>query len=943
MGRKLAQQLTVLALLSGAAAPAFAQGGGASTTGTIQGRVTDAQGAVLPGVTVTASSPAMIGTQTQTTNENGLYRFPAVPPGVYTLTFELAGFNSLRREGIQVTLGFTANVNVELQLATIEETVTVTGESPVIDTAATRVQQNFRLEQLESLPNARDMWSLLAVTPGVVMSRIDVAGNRAGTQTGYTAYGFGGQVRVLVEGINTTEGTGGAGFYFDYGSFEEVFLGTAGQGAEMPHPGVQSQFLGKSGGNTFSGEYYLDWYNNGLQASNIPEDLIARGIRRGSNEIQSYYDTNVNAGGPIKRDRIWWHFSYRDQRNQVQQPNFLFDKTFDTRLWNPSGKVTWQLNQNNKFIGYYQWGQKIQPNRLPFSTAVYRDEGPTLRQDSGSWVWKGEWNGTLSDRLYVEARFGDFGYYFPLLANTDEQYFWRDTGTLDIVGGERRWQLDRDRLQLTGAATYFLDTGWASHTFKMGAEMLLEKSWEGFEQRVGGNIQHIYANGRSSQVIFGFPTAKKVGGLGLRDGLLNQDNLDHVNAFVSDSMVKGRLTLNLGVRFDRYRPWIPEQQQLAATVGPYTIPAVTFPETTFFYWNSVVPRVGVVYDLSGSGRSVLKLNYGLFRWNPGSGLADSANPNQASKTVTYAWNDVNGDRRWQPGEEGALLSTALAGTITVDPAIKQPYTHEVDVFFEQQLTSTMGARVGFVYKYSDDLWQTYRPNRPIAAYSVPFPFTDIGPDGLSNTADDRVITLYGLPSAQAASFPLDNVIMNVPAFSRYRTIEAQVVRRSAGRWSAQMGGSFTWLHDFPEGYPNNPNEPFDEKRTRWDFKASGSYEAPWGIRLSPVLRHQAGPNFARLISVPASAASAFGLIYSGTIYAERANARRQDHIWLVDIRAEKTVRFNDRTRLRLFFDLFNITNSHAAETISQTTGTGFLRPSAILAPRTARLGFRFQW
>jgi hypothetical protein len=169
------------------------------------------------------------------------------------------------------------------------------------------------------------------------------------------------------------------------------------------------------------------------------------------------------------------------------------------------------------------------------------------------------------------------------------------------------------------------------------------------------------------------------------------------------------------------------------------------------------------------------------------------------------------------------------------------------------------------------------------------------------------------------------------------------VRRSAGRWSAQMGGSFTWLHDFPEGYPNNPNEPFDEKRTRWDFKASGSYEAPWGIRLSPVLRHQAGPNFARLISVPASAASAFGLIYSGTIYAERANARRQDHIWLVDIRAEKTVRFNDRTRLRLFFDLFNITNSHAAETISQTTGTGFLRPSAILAPRTARLGFRFQW
>lgn len=146
----------------------------------------------------------------------------------------------------------------------------------------------------------------------------------------------------------------------------------------------------------------------------------------------------------------------------------------------PLGKYggnTFAGDQHNKFIGYYQWGQKIQRNRLPFSTSVYRDEGPTLRQDSGSWVWKAEWNGTLSDRLYVEARFGDFGYYFPLLTNTDAQYFWRDTGTLDITGGERRWQLDRDRLQLTGAATYFLDTGWASHTFKFGGEMLLEKSW----------------------------------------------------------------------------------------------------------------------------------------------------------------------------------------------------------------------------------------------------------------------------------------------------------------------------------------------------------------------------------------------------------------------------------------------------------------------------------
>jgi hypothetical protein len=188
---------------------AAAQGGSAGTTGTIFGRVSDASSSVLPGVTVTASSPALITPQTQVTGDNGTYRFPAVPPGTYTLTFELPGFSTVRREGIQIALGFNATVNAEMAVATLQETVTVTGASPVIDTTATSVQQNFKLEQLNSIPNGRDMWALLAATPGVVMSRIDVGGNRAGNQTGYTAYGLTGQVRVSVEGINTTEGTGG--------------------------------------------------------------------------------------------------------------------------------------------------------------------------------------------------------------------------------------------------------------------------------------------------------------------------------------------------------------------------------------------------------------------------------------------------------------------------------------------------------------------------------------------------------------------------------------------------------------------------------------------------------------------------------------------------------------------------------------------------------------
>src|SRR5438876_1194495 len=296
----------VVALAACLLAPthAFAQGGGASTTGSINGKVADSSGGVLPGVTVTASSPSLMGVQTSVTDTGGNYRFPALPPGTYTVTFELPGFNTLKRENIVIAMGFTAAVNAELQVASLQETVTVTGESPVIDTSSTRVQQNFKLEALQEIPNARDLWALLAVTPGVAMSRIDVGGNRAGTQTGYTAYGYSGQNRVLVEGINTTEGTSGAGFYFDYGSFEEVFLGTIGQGAEMPTPGVQSQFLGKSGGNRFQGEIYQDFENNKMQTDNVARHVPSRflfdpasnpggAVRPHSNETVKYRDSNI--------------------------------------------------------------------------------------------------------------------------------------------------------------------------------------------------------------------------------------------------------------------------------------------------------------------------------------------------------------------------------------------------------------------------------------------------------------------------------------------------------------------------------------------------------------------------------------------------------------------------------------------------------------------------
>jgi len=947
-----------------------------------------------------------MGTQTAVTDGGGNYRFPALPPGTYTVTFELPGFNTLKRENIQIAMGFTATVNVELGVASLQETVTVTGDSPVIDTSNTRVQQNFKLEALQELPNARDMWALLAVTPSVTMGRVDVGGNRAGTQTGYTAYGYSGQNRVLVEGINTTEGTSGAGFYVDYGSFEEVFLGTVGQGAEMPTPGVQSQMLGKSGGNKFQGEFYQDYETNGMIGENIVKNVPSKflydpvsnpggNIRPHSNETLKYRDTNINVGGPITKDKLWWYFSYRYFKNSVGQPNFIgpiAGTNFDTALWNPSGKATYQINQNNKLIGYYQWGQKTQPNRLPQASLNYNDLGGTIKQTSGSWIYKGEWNGTLNKNMFAEARYGGFGYYFPLLANTDTTLpeVFDNKNTL-LLNGDQKEQTDRRRLQATGSVTYFKDGWGGTHNFKVGGEMLWEYGWYGYTQVASGNQRvNIATNGVPNQFIFYAPTATKVGSLG--DGpngnLLSVDRVNTRDFFVTDQFAVGRATFNLGFRYDNYDVFVPDQTQLAYNFPTgASISAAScatnplFCSTHFVNWNSFVPRLGMTYDLLGTGKTVLKLNYGMFRFNPGVGVAASANPNQQVKSLTYSskvagagdtvfYTDPTTGTKYTTG---ALTNSQLAGAVTVDPNIAQPYSHQATAYLEQQLTEGVGARVGFVYYTVKNQTGTFQPLRPASAYTVPFNVVDPGPDGVTGTADDRSLQAFGIPNSAISGcnasvtaptptclYPTNNVVTNSADNGTYKTIEFSLNKRQSHNYSVGGGFGYTWQHDFPYGFPNTPNGPGDYDFSTYSAKMNGTYTAPYGILLSAIFRFQAGANYARRVAVsaPASCACTYSSaagsngslangVLSGTaaaqIFATPLNAYRQDNIGVVDLRIEKTLNFSNVAKVRLFFDGFNLTNQYAAETINTLAGANFQQPTGILGPRTGRIGARFIW
>jgi hypothetical protein len=334
---------TVLALAFAATTTTRAQTV-SSTTGAINGKVTDASGAVMPGVTVTASSPSMQGVKTDTTNEEGNYRFPAIPPGEYKLVYEIGGFGTVIREGIRVNLGFTASVNIEMSMAGLQETVTVSGQSPVVDVQSTRTATNFDARTLAALPNARDMWSVLADAPAIQLTRIDVGGSTSGTQSGYTSYDArGGQNRVMIDGLVTTEGTDAIGVYVDYGAFDEISVGTAGQGAEMGWPGVQTQFIAKSGGNNYHGSVYADYQNKNIQSRNISAAQKAQGITFSeANRLSSYRDFNADVGGFAIKDKIWWYGSYRNFDVKAMYANFPV-KPHQTALQHYTGKATFAL------------------------------------------------------------------------------------------------------------------------------------------------------------------------------------------------------------------------------------------------------------------------------------------------------------------------------------------------------------------------------------------------------------------------------------------------------------------------------------------------------------------------------------------------------------------------------------------------------------------------
>ncbi len=927
----------------------------------IIGRVVDDSGGVLPGVTVTVASPALqLQSVTAVTDGQGEYRVTTLPIGVYAVTYTLSGFQTVAREDVRLTAGFTARLDVSLKVGAVEEAITVSGVSPVIDATSTTTRTQLTRETLELTPTNRNSISgLMAQTPGA-RPALDVGGETMQSPPAFHAFGQDGESSQSIEGVvtNNPKSTNQGGNYWDYSSFDEAVVGTMAHDAEVPTRGVYVNAIIKSGGNDFHGSLFSSGTGRKFVNENVDEKLTAAGIS-GGNRTNARWDVSGDVGGRLIRDKLWFYASARTRGDHTEsiggfQPDGSPAVETGGNKFHTE-KLTYQISQANRLTFFDTWAEKLRTDSGTSSLVAWESRiDQTLAHHTG----KAEWQFVKGGSFVSSAQFGYWtgGSQQPWSGHTT------DPATTDLV-----------TLQVTGASTsagqqttdhqigpkwtmsYYRSNWLGNHDFKAGLEYLDRASDRPWVIGEGGNYQRILQAGVPFEIItWNYP-------------ITPENPIHYFATYIQDSWTLGRrLTLNLGVRYAHDNGFVPEQCRDEAAPAPANVvaPASCFPARQFNIWTPVVPRLHAAYDVAGDGTTVIKGGWGVYGHLRSVDELTLANPNVATST-TYLWHDLNGNGDYDGGEINLdvngpdFIKTSAQGNATLangipNPNEKEPTTDEFTVSVERQLVPGWALRTSGIYSRTHNTYRLQNSLRPPDTYSVAVTNPDPGPDGKVGTTDDpgTTLTYYEYPAALAgADFQLPWLVNDAKANQSYASFELAISKRLANRWQFMASHSATKKHIpiLPVGSANglaisvatdDPNAEIHNSDDTWEWltRAEGAYLFPFDALVSFHYELRSGDPQARTVLLRGGKT-----IPSITLKAEPMGSLQLPNISLLDLRFEKTLRLTPTQKVAARVNIYNAMNINTVTSRTVQSGANYLRPTGIVTGRTFEFGATYSF
>ena len=988
----------------------------------IAGVVRDASGAVLPGVTVEATSPALIEkVRTVTTDGSGQYRLENLRPGAYVVTFVLPGFSTVRREGVELSGTFVANINAEMRVGGLEETITVTGASPVVDVQSANRERVLTAETMNNAPVNRVPSLMAAMIPGVTNPTVDVGGNTGSPVVGGGSVSVRGSRStdlemlrngVSVSTIETGSNTQGVP---NMAVFAEMAVETATVSTEERGSGVRMNFIPREGGNDFSGMLIASFTNEALAGDNFTDELRARGLRT-PNNLKRSVEINPAFGGPIRRDRVWffgtglynatqnWVAGMFVNRNKFNPASFAYDpdpnqQAFtDIETRNMAGRVTWQVNPTHKLAFLYENTYTCQCPTTTTATVAEESGQPQRYWPNGGWGI--DYSAPLTSRLLFEAvvyhryintrRLHPAG--LPDVGDSLEDVvaYNRDAISKNLIGVQDQGlgithhantaSAMRNQSQDTPfRATMSYVTG--AHTFKIGMSDAIGKK-QNFIMNFDAPYFFRFNNGVPNQITMNATPFVQLA------------NLDHdLGAYVQDRWTIQRATVSYGLRYDHWASSFPEQP-----IGPGVLVPnrnFTLPATDGVSWHDISPRVGVAYDLFGTGKTAVKGSVGKYVVGQalrGSGetviFGDGLNPAQrVVTTATRSFTDTNrnfaADCNLQNfaanGECGPISNTDF-GTVrpgsTYDPEIlsgwgKRMYSWQFSASVQQELMARTSVELSFfrrTYGNFNVVDDRARSAADFDEFSIAAPSDPRLPGGGGNTIGglynvkpamfsvpaNNYITFsepYGKQSEHWNGFDLtfntrtqNGLTVQGGLSSGRTTIDNCEVARALPETLAGLLvlNTANASAQFPAQYCHQVS-PFLTQ-----VKFLGSYTIPKiDVLISAAVQSVPGPPvFANFVANNAAVTPSLGrplagnaanvtvnLVEPGGLYGDRRNQ--------LDLRLGKVLRFGG-TGLRLNVDLNNVFNANAVLSENASYAV-FRQPSAILPARVVRLGMQLDF